>query len=197
MTPGRSFFPATNAACLRVSSDYPGRWIRPDWDGYVANVMTRKVRRRAARLFRVLVCVCVLVQPLAVPWHLVTEDHSHDHGGRFAHAAPQDHGHDHGPGHSHSDPRPDREAPNPAAAYDDADSGSHPLHPAKDHVDQLQARHLSAPAHDLEPLAAYLGLVVEFRVDRCRSHTPKDRQQSPRPPPRLAAASPRAPPATT
>lgn len=137
------------------------------------------------RLLGVAVVVCLLLQPLLVPAHLVLEEHTYGRAGESV-----VHAHH---GHAHAHPHP-----HPHGHRHDADEGSggHPPHPAEDHLSEPGAPELSVPASFSVDLP--LALPVEHSITWQRAvvwHALQvPRRSRDRPPPR-APAQPRAPPA--
>jgi hypothetical protein len=143
------------------------------------------------RLIAVLVCTCLVVQPLLVPLHLALEEHTHGQGSPFAPTAVHEHHPGHGHHHAHPHPHPHA----PFAGIDSEDGGSHPPHPAEDHLCQPQAQiRVSPPAPDLGPLALLQAPdLAAFEVVIAERPREPARKAPPHPPPR-GPTRPRAPP---
>ena len=133
------------------------------------------------RLCGVLVCLCLVLQPLALRLHLAIAEHTH--GTDQALVA-----HDHGDG-THYHPHP-HDAPD--ADEEGEDGRDHPPHPARDHVEQAKVKQPVPPSAP-QPFALPSGLLPPLELqeqgalDVPRARVPEQ------PPPRGPTRS-RAPP---
>lgn len=142
------------------------------------------------RLLGVLVCLCLVVQPLVVPLHLALADHTYGVTSAATEAAT--HAHLHGHGHHHPHPHA-----HPAGASETSipDDGSHPRHPAEDHLGQQQVLQQAPPPTEDAPVAALPSGVLGGWVKAVSAPLRQCPSRAPEPPPPRALPQPRAPPA--
>ena len=141
--------------------------------------MQRSLLSTIARLIRLVVCACVLLEPLLVPLHLATNEHSFgEHETTTRSATIYDHGHRQAHVHWHHDGHGDHETPHPAEEHEcEAELPS--TTPSDSHVDA-----------STEPIPSG----IELEPYPPAHPIARDSSNSPlRPPPRSFAA-PRAPP---
>ena len=162
----------------------------------LADMQDASTTTHTQRLLAVLVCACLLVQPLWVPLHLALAEHTFGNPG----AAAGSHAHDHVAGHRHPHPHSHRHPHElvtdevPPAGEDDGDP-THPPHPAQDHVSQTQPQHVP-PGTDAGP-AALPCVVVGFECDPAPARAAREAPpRIPERPPPLGLVQPRAPPST-
>ncbi len=119
------------------------------------------------KLFGVLICVCLLVQPVLVSLHFLCADHTYGHTDRTVDVAAHD--------------------------RDGNDPDSHPLYPVEDH-DRQAPELASPPTSDIGPLAIPPRFAaISWGVQPSATLSGLAPRVSERSPPR-ASAQPRAPP---
>ena len=144
------------------------------------------------RLLGVLLCVCLVAQPLLVPLHLLVEDHTYGPVVAELHAPSHGHshhGHSHGHSHSHAHAHP--HTPAPAESPDD---DPHPAHPAEDHYCCAASLPQTPPPNNANALALAPHVAATGDLRAVTPWRPSAYRAPERPPPR-SAASQRAPPA--